>query len=119
MENHRDEDGPNFPLHLGPYDVAITVANGKKEEQMELAEELYRALEEKGVAVLLDDRNERAGVKFKDRDLLGIPLQLTVGKDAQEGVVEFKRRGGDVEKLPAEDALLRIEATPQRHCAWN
>lgn len=108
LENHRDENGPNFPLHLGPYDVAITVANVKKEEQMELAEKLYDALAEKGISVLLDDRNERAGVKFKDRDLLGIPLQLTVGKDAQEGVVELKRRAGDVEKLPAEDALLRI-----------
>ncbi len=108
MENHRDENGPNFPLHLGPYDVAITVANGKKEEQTELAEKLYRALEEKGIATLLDDRNERAGVKFKDRDLLGISLQLTVGKDAAESVVEFKRRAGDVEKLSAEDALSRI-----------
>ena len=88
--------------------MAITVANVKKEEQMELAEKLYDALTEKGIATLLDDRNERAGVKFKDRDLLGIPLQLTVGKDAAENVVEFKRRTGDVEKLPAEDALQRI-----------
>ncbi|MFR6437480.1 MAG: YbaK/EbsC family protein, partial [Peptoniphilaceae bacterium] len=108
LENHRDENGPNFPLHLGPYDVAITVANVKKEEQTELAEKLYDALAEKTIAVLLDDRNERAGVKFKDRDLLGIPLQLTVGKDAAENVVELKRRAGDVEKLPAEDALQRI-----------
>ena len=108
LENHRDEDGPNFPLHLGSYDVAITVVNVKKEEQMQLAEKLYDALAEKGISVLLDDRNERAGVKFKDRDLLGIPLQLTVGKDAEEGVVELKRRGGDMEKLPAEEALLRI-----------
>ena len=108
LENHHDEDGPSFPLHLGPYDVAITVANVKKEEQMQLAEKLYRALAEKGIAVLLDDRNERAGVKFKDRDLLGIPLQLTVGKDAAEGVVELKRRAGDMEKLPADDALSRI-----------
>ena len=108
LENHRDEDGPSFPLHLGPYDVAITVANVKKEEQMQLSDTLYRALAEKGIAVLLDDRNERAGVKFKDRDLLGIPLQLTVGKDAAEGVVELKRRGGDMEKLPADDALSRI-----------
>lgn len=108
LENHHDEDGPSFPLHLGPYDVAITVANVKKEEQMQLADKLYRALVEKGIAVLLDDRNERAGVKFKDRDLLGIPLQLTVGKDAQDGVVELKRRGGDMEKLPADDALQRI-----------
>ena len=108
LENHHDEDGPSFPLHLGSYDVAITVANVKKEEQMQLADKLYRALVEKGIAVLLDDRNERAGVKFKDRDLLGIPLQLTVGKDAQDGVVELKRRGGDMEKLPADDALQRI-----------
>ena len=108
LENHRDDDGLNFPLHLGPYDVALTVANVKKEEQKALAEKVYDALVDKGISVLLDDRNERAGVKFKDRDLLGIPLQLTVGKDAEEGVVELKRRSGDVEKLPAEEALLRI-----------
>ena len=108
LENHHDENGPNLPLHLGPYDVALTVVNVKKDEQMALAQKLYDALAEKGIAVLLDDRNERAGVKFKDRDLLGIPLQLTVGKDAQEGVVELKRRDGDMEKLPAEDALSRI-----------
>ena len=80
----------------------------KKEEQLALADELYHALRDAGIGVLCDDRNERAGVKFKDRDLLGIPLQLTVGKEAAEGVVEFKRRGGDMEKLPAEDALRRI-----------
>lgn len=108
LENHHDEDGPNLPLHLSPYDVALTVVNVKKDEQMALAQKLYDALVGKGISVLLDDRNERAGVKFKDRDLLGIPLQLTVGKDAQEGVVELKRRDGDMEKLPAEDALQRI-----------
>lgn len=108
LENHRDEDGPNLPLHLGPYDVALTVVNVKKEEQMALAQSLGEALAAKNISVLLDDRNERAGVKFKDRDLLGIPLQLTVGKDAAEGVVELKRRGGDMEKLPAEEALERI-----------
>ena len=108
LENHRDDDGPAFPLHIGPFDVALTVVNVKKEEQVELADELYNALRDEGISVLCDDRNERAGVKFKDRDLLGIPLQLTVGKEAAEGVVEFKRRGGDMEKLPAEDALRRI-----------
>lgn len=73
-----------------------------------MADKFYNALVDAGISVLCDDRNERAGVKFKDRDLLGIPLQLTVGKEAAEGIVEFKRRGGDMEKLPSEDALRRI-----------
>ncbi len=108
LENHRDEDGPILPLHVGPCDVAVTVVNVKKDEQVALGEEIYAALEKEGVKVLLDDRNERAGVKFKDRDLLGIPLMITVGKDVAEGIVEFKRRGGDMEKLSVEEALRRV-----------
>ena len=100
LEAHHDDKGLNFPAGLSPYDVAITIANAKKEEQMEGGLELYRALKEKGISVLLDDRNERAGVKFNDRDLLGIPLQVTAGKDIGEGLYECKRRGEDGEKLP-------------------
>lgn len=100
LEAHHDEKGLNFPIGLSPYDVAITIANVKKEEQLEGGLALYRALKEKGISVLIDDRNERAGVKFNDRDLLGIPLQVTAGKDIGEGLYECKRRGGDAEKLP-------------------
>lgn len=100
LEAHHDDKGLNFPVGLSPYDVAITIANAKKEDQLEGGLELYRALKEKGISVLLDDRNERAGVKFNDRDLLGIPLQVTAGKDIGEGLYECKRRGGEAEKLP-------------------
>lgn len=105
LEAHHDDKGLNFPVGLAPYDVAITVVNVKKEDQMEGGLDLYRALEEKGISVLLDDRGERAGVKFNDRDLLGIPLQITAGKDIAEGLYECKRRGGDVEKLPRDGVL--------------
>ena len=60
---------------------------------------LYSALKEKGISVLIDDRSERAGVKFNDRDLLGIPLQVTAGKDIGDGLYEYKIRGGNAEKL--------------------
>lgn len=100
LEAHHDDKGLNFPVGLSPYDVAITIANVKKEDQLEGAFELYGALKEKGISVLLDDRNERAGVKFNDRDLLGVPLQVTAGKDIGEGLYECKRRGGEAEKLP-------------------
>lgn len=100
LEAHHDDKGLNFPVGLSPYDVAITIANAKKEDQLEGGLDLYRALKEKGISVLLDDRNERAGVKFNDRDLLGIPLQVTAGKDIGEGLYECKRRGEEAEKLP-------------------
>lgn len=105
LEAHHDDKGLNFPVGLAPYDVVITVVNVKKEDQMEAGLDLYRALEEKGISVLLDDRGERAGVKFNDRDLVGIPLQITAGKDIAEGLYECKRRGGEVEKLPRDGVL--------------
>ena len=67
----------------------------KDEEQIKVAEELYNSLKELGVEVLMDDRNERAGVKFKDSEIMGIPMRVTVGKKISEGAVEFKLRAGE------------------------
>ena len=116
IEQYHDEKGIVWPLNVAPYHVIITVINIKNEEQMNLAEEIYRDLLNVGAEVLLDDRNERAGVKFNDRDLIGIPIRITVGKMAGEGIVEYSLRnleekeelsGKKVSELVAKE-LLKI-----------
>lgn len=92
VEQNHDDKGMIWPLVVAPYHVIITVVNTKNEEQNTLAEKLYEKLLLQGVEVLLDDRKERAGVKFNDRDLIGIPLRITVGKKASEDIVEFSER---------------------------
>ncbi len=77
---------------------------------MNRAEKIYEDLKTKGVDVLLDDRNERVGVKFKDADLIGIPIRVTVGKKVVEDIVEFKlRKNQDIEEVNIEDVVDRIE----------
>jgi prolyl-tRNA synthetase len=92
VEQYHDENGIVWPMNTAPYHVIITVINIKNEEQMNLGEKLYQDLKNIGAEVLLDDRNERAGVKFNDRDLIGIPIRLTVGKLAGDGIVEYSLR---------------------------
>ncbi|MFC4778865.1 proline--tRNA ligase [Paenibacillus sp. GCM10023252] len=105
-EQHYDEGGIRWPMAIAPYQVHILVVNGKNEEQVEVAEQLYAELLAAGVEVLLDDRDERVGVKFKDADLIGIPLRVTVGKQAAEGKVELKERGAaEVVVMSLEDAI--------------
>jgi prolyl-tRNA synthetase len=98
VEQNHDEDGIIWPLVVAPYHVIITVVNAKNEEQMELGEKLYNELISLGYEVLLDDRDERAGVKFKDRDLIGIPIRVTVGKLAGENIVEYSIRSSKDKK---------------------
>lgn len=95
VEQSHDEYGMILPKEIAPYEVAIVIANTKDEIQVKLANELYDKLTEKGIEVLLDDRDERAGVKFKDMDLIGIPERIVVGKKANEGIVEFKKRSNN------------------------
>lgn len=92
VEQNHDDKGMIWPLVVAPYHVIITIVNTKDEEQYSLAEKLYEKLLLQGVEVLLDDRKERVGVKFNDRDLIGIPLRITVGKKASEDIVEFSER---------------------------
>lgn len=92
VEQYHDKNGIIWPLAIAPYHVLITIVNIKNIEQMDLAEKLYNELQSMGVEVLLDDRNERAGVKFNDRDLTGIPIRITVGKMAGESIVEYSIR---------------------------
>lgn len=93
IEQNNDENGIIWPMPIAPFQVIIVPVNAKKEDQMQTALALYRELLDQGVEVLLDDRDERAGVKFKDADLIGIPVRITVGPKAlQENQVEVKKR---------------------------
>jgi prolyl-tRNA synthetase len=106
VEQHHDKDGIIWPLSLAPYHVIITLINRDDETQVKLAEKIYGSLCKSGVEVLLDDRDERPGVKFKDADLIGMPIRITVGKKAGESIVEYKLRKEEkaIEKT-AEDAI--------------
>ena len=111
IEQHHDENGIIWPLAIAPYHVVVVPVNVKKEEHLENAEKIYKELEAAGVEVLLDDRNERAGFKFKDSDLLGIPMRITVGKDIVDGKVEFKlRKEADKEIISVDEVLDRVTA---------
>lgn len=110
VEQYHDEKGINWPLVAAPYHAIITVVNSKNDEQAELGEKLYSMLTSIGVDALLDDRNERVGVKFNDRDLIGVPVQITVGKRAAEGVVEFSLRSSDnKEEITVDELKGKIE----------
>jgi len=111
VEQGNDENGITWPLAIAPYQVLIVPVNVKDARSMDVAEELYTALEERGFEVLLDDRDERAGVKFKDADLIGIPWRIIIGeKNLKENLVEIKeRRTGTVEKIAVDRALEAIE----------
>ena len=92
IEQHHDENGILWPVTLAPFEVVIVLVGIKDDAQKEAAEDLYGALQAAGVDVLLDDRDERPGVKFKDADLLGIPVKVVVGKSLAEGTVEVSLR---------------------------
>ncbi|MCF6461420.1 proline--tRNA ligase [Clostridium sp. Cult3] len=109
VEQYHDENGIIWPLIVAPYHVIITVINTKKEEQIELGERIYKELTHKGIEVLLDDRNERAGVKFNDRDLIGIPIRITVGKRAAENIVEYSlRKDNERTEIPADEIMSNV-----------
>ena len=92
VERHHDEFGIKWPEAIAPYKVIIVPVSDQDEEQMKVAEDMYKKLLSAGIEVILDDRAERAGVKLKDADLIGIPYRITIGKTIKEGLVEFKTR---------------------------
>ena len=92
VEAHYDENGIKWPLAIAPYHAVVIPVSTKDEEQMKVAEDIYKTLLKHGVEAVLDDRDERPGVKFKDADLIGFPYRITVGKGISDGVVEFKVR---------------------------
>ena len=106
IEQHHDEDGIIWPVSVAPYHVIVTLVKPKDEEQAKLAEEIYQSLLVAGVEAVIDDRDERPGVKFKDADLLGFPIRITVGKRAGEGIVEYKlRRDSEKSELSVAEAI--------------
>ena len=92
VEQNYDDKGIIWPTSVAPFEAMITIININDENQKKLGEEIYQELRKKGIDVLLDDRKERAGVKFNDRDLIGVPYRITVGKDAKDNVVEYSTR---------------------------
>jgi len=106
VEQHHDSAGIVWPVPIAPFEVVVVIASTKEAQQVELAERLYCELQQAGVEVLLDDRNERAGVKFKDAELLGIPWRLVVGRGAANGVVELVERSGGHKQEGAPQALV-------------
>jgi len=110
IEQSHDKDGIVWPLALAPYQVVVSALNVNNPEIMKAAEGLYAELAGARIDVLLDDRDQRPGFKFKDADLIGIPLRVTVGeKGLAEGVVEIKRRGGETVKLPPAQAKQKVQ----------
>ena len=108
VEQHHDDDGILWPLSVAPYQVIIIIVKTSDETQMKEGEKLYSELKKAGADVLLDDRDERPGVKFKDADLIGIPVQITVGRGAAEGKAEYKLRcGSKKEELTFDEAIKR------------
>ncbi|MBL0388950.1 proline--tRNA ligase [Tumebacillus sp. ITR2] len=109
LEQSNDDNGIIWPMPIAPFQVHLIPVNVKDETQVKVAEQLYARLQQQGVEVLLDDRDERAGVKFKDSDLIGLPVRVTVGKKAEEGIVEFKvRKTGESQELTLEQAFEEI-----------
>jgi len=109
IEQNCDEKGIIWPKIAAPYQVVVVALGKPDSQEMAIAEQFHDALTAKGVDVLLDDRNERAGVKFNDADLIGIPVRVTIGRKAKDGIVEFKYRNSeDVFELTIEEAIAKI-----------
>lgn len=106
VEQNNDEKGIVWPLNIAPYHAIILIMVTKDETQCNIANDLYDKLNKLGVETILDDRNERPGVKFNDAELIGIPYRITVGKKASEGIVELKKRNEDeVKEMTIDEAI--------------
>ena len=110
-ENH-DDNGIIWPMSVAPYHVIITLMKPEDEAQKAVADKLYAELSKAGVEVVLDDRKERPGVKFKDADLIGIPIRITVGRGAADGIIEYKmRRDADKIELSVDEGIAKAIET--------
>ena len=110
VEQNNDADGIIWPRSIAPYEAIVVPVNAKNADQMAVAEEIYQGLLAQGVDAIIDDRKERAGVKFKDADLIGYPMRITVSPKAlEEGSVEVKiRRSGEVKMVEKANAISEI-----------
>ena len=111
IEQNHDANGIIWPISIAPFQVIVLPINYKEEKLRDAADKLYRELQKCGVEVLLDDRDERAGVKFKDADLIGVPFRVTIGaKGLDKGVIELRqRRDGKTDEIPIADAVKQIQ----------
>ena len=110
VEQNHDDKGIIWPMSIAPYKVAIVLIDPKNEEQSKIANDLYNTLNSMEIDTILDDRNERPGVKFNDMDLIGIPLRITVGKKVNEGKVELKKRTeSESTDIAIEEVINKIE----------
>jgi prolyl-tRNA synthetase len=110
IEQYHDDDGIIWPKSIAPFNVVVTVTNMKQDLLRETGERLYSDLQRAGLDVLLDDRDERAGVKFKDADLIGVPYRVTIGKKASDGFVElFDRSRKTSEDIKLSDVVTRVQ----------
>jgi prolyl-tRNA synthetase len=111
VEQQHDDDGIIWPKSLAPFDVVVTITNMKQDDLREAGEKLYEELQRAGFDVLLDDRDERAGVKFKDADLIGIPYRITIGKKITDGMVElFDRRAKKSEDVRIKEVIAALKS---------
>lgn len=111
IEQGHDDAGMIWPLPIAPYSVVLIQMRPDDEAQSAVAQQIYDTLGGEGIDVMWDDRKGGAGAKFKDADLVGIPLRVVVGRDAKDGQVEWKpRTGGEAEVISVEEALTRIRA---------
>jgi prolyl-tRNA synthetase len=111
IEQNHDADGIVWPRAIAPFDVIVTVTNVKQKEITDAGERLYEELKRAGLEVLLDDRDERAGVKFKDADLIGVPFRLTVGKKVSDGQVElFDRAARQSSDVSLDEVVAQVQA---------
>jgi len=111
VEQNNDEKGIIWPINVAPYKVAIVVINPKEEQQLNCGEMLYKTLNDMGVDTLIDDRTERAGVKFNDIDLLGIPIRITIGKKISDNIIEIKTRADETVKECKVDEAVEVVKT--------
>ncbi len=110
VEQHNDEHGIIWPISIAPYALSIVIISMKDEKQKQAAEEMYEALENAGIEVLLDDRDERPGVKFKDMELTGIPYRVTVGRGIADGKVELVDRSSNEKiEISVEECIERLK----------
>jgi len=111
IEQNHDADGIIWPKALAPFDVIVTITNMKDEALRAAGEKLYKDLQPAGLDVLLDDREDRAGVKFKDADLIGIPYRITVGKKVSDGLVElFERQTKNSQDVKLTDVVSHVQS---------
>ena len=110
VEQSYDKDGIIWPVAIAPYHAIITVPNVGDKGQMEAAEKLYTQLNAAGVETLLDDRDERAGVKFKDADLIGIPYRIVTGRSLKDGKLEVVERATKKsQEIPLDDVVSTLK----------